>query len=122
MAKRNQAEEITRAADRITDAVQELTSTLNRFLDLQEHSRRRFEEHQRQGEVPWSSESVVEHKHPRRELPEEEAVDLALAATHAAREEMGRGLDREEKLPAPSPEEVRKRREERRMREAEGYY
>ena len=58
---------------------------------------------------------------PSRGLPEDEAVRTALAATHAAREEMGRGLEPEERLPAPSPEEVRKRREERHMREAEGY-
>ena len=58
----------------------------------------------------------------RRGLPEDEAVRIALAATHAAREGMGRGLEPEDRLPAPSPKEVRKRREERRMREAEGYY
>lgn len=55
-------------------------------------------------------------------LPEDEAVRIALAATHAAREEMGRGLEPEDRLPAPSPEEVRQRREERRMREAEGFH
>ena len=54
---------------------------------------------------------------PRRGLPEDEAVRIALAVTHEAREKMGRGLDREERMPAPSPEEVRKRREERRKRE-----
>ena len=46
------------------------------------------------------------------ERREELAIEIALEATHEAREEMGRGLDREERLPAPSPEEVRRRREE----------
>ena len=51
------------------------------------------------------------------ERREELAIELALAAMHEAREEMGRGLDREERPPAPSPEEVRRRREECRKRE-----
>ncbi len=55
-------------------------------------------------------------------VPEEEAARIALVVTHEVREEMGRGLESEERLPAPSPEEVRKRREERRKREDEGYY
>lgn len=59
--------------------------------------------------------------HPRRGLPEEKAIEIALAATHEVREEMGRGRDREERLPAPSPEEVRRRREElRKKREDAG--
>jgi hypothetical protein len=33
---RNQAEEISRAADRITEAVRELTFALNKFLEHQE--------------------------------------------------------------------------------------
>ena len=56
------------------------------------------------------------------EVPEEEAARIALAVTHEVRKEMGRGLDLEERLPAPSPEEVRKKREERLRRENEGYY
>lgn len=66
--------------------------------------------------------------HSQHVLSDEEAANIALAVTHEVREEMGRGLDSGERLSAPSPEEVRKRREERhrweerRMREDEGYY
>ena len=51
-----------------------------------------------------------------RERREELAIEIALEATHEVREEMGRGLDREERLPAPSPGEVRRRREELRKK------
>lgn len=55
----------------------------------------------------------------RHELTDDEAVRIALVATHEVREEMGRGLDREERRRAPSPGEVRKRREKRRDLEDE---
>lgn len=55
-------------------------------------------------------------------LSDEGAAHIALSVTHEVRKEMGRGRENEERLPAPSPEEVRKRREERRKREDEGYY
>lgn len=60
--------------------------------------------------------------HSRQGLSDEKAAHIALAVTHEVREEMGRGREPEERLPAPSPGEVRKRREERRTREDEGYY
>ena len=67
---------------------------------------------ERFGEGRSPSEELI------RERREELAIEIALETTHEVRGEMERGLDREERLPAPSPEEVRRRRrEERRKRE-----
>lgn len=122
MAKRDQAEEISRAADRFAESAQELTATLNRLLEFQENAWDRLRESGQRSEGLYSLIVPDDPKPPSSGLPEEEAVRVALMVTHEVREEMGRGIEPEERLPAPPPEEVRKRREERRKREdAEGH-
>lgn len=113
---RNQAEKMSQAADRITEAVQEFTSTINRFLEYQRELDRRREAHEG---YAWSSGRSEPDSGPLPGLPDKEAVAFALKASQEVREEMGRGLDPESKRPTPSPEEVRTKREERRKREAE---
>ncbi len=111
MADNNQAQEMARAADKFTEAAHELTGALNRFLDFQQSLEGRREHYGWRGD-PWA---------PRRgTLSEEESVALALRAVQEAREENPQGLDSgdEGRLPTPSPDEVRKRREDRRRREA----
>lgn len=111
MSERNQAEELSRAANRITDAVKDLTAVISDFLEHQQDVEHRWQRPARPNKLQepyWGG------------LPEGVAVEMALRVVHEVREEMERGLETdEERLPAPSPEEVRKRREERRKREAE---
>jgi hypothetical protein len=86
---RNQAEEISRAADRITEAVRELTFALNRFLEHQEryveaeHNRDRWQYYRRPGELLLGFLGAGE-------LPDEEAGKLAQDTVHRARTELGR--------------------------------
>lgn len=91
-----QTEEMTRAAKEIAKAVKELRTAVERLAEIQ-----------RPGE-----------------FPEDEAVRLAQEGVHEVREELRRERERlglkEERRPAPTPEEIREwehRREERRRRE-----
>lgn len=82
---------MNQAADRITGAVQELSRAVDRLAELE-----------------------VRRNAP---LADEEADRVADAAVQQARRQFAeeeRGLPRE---PAPTPEEVRARRDERRQRE-----
>ena len=103
MADSNQGQEMARAADRFTEAAYELASALNRFLDFQQSFERRREYSAWQID-PWTPRWGT--------LSEEESVALALRAVQEVREEKTRNVDwkREERLPQPTPEEVRKRR------------
>ena len=107
--RRNQAEELTRAANQITDAVKELTAVMGMFLEHQQAPEYWQRRPNKQLESVWVG------------MPEEEAVNLALSTAHEVRESMGRGIEveSEEKHPTPSTEDVRKRREDRRKRESE---
>jgi hypothetical protein len=106
-----QAEEMIRAAREITEAVRELKRAVDRLADLYERPKG----------------STLMELLGSGGLPEEEANALALEVVHRVREEMRRereagGAD-EERLPPPTPEEIReweRLREERRRRE--GYY
>lgn len=114
MADRNQAEEMIRAADRFTEAARELSGSLDQFYEFQKFL------HQ------WSAEghqtAPTNRPMPRGGmLSEEDAVALALRVAEEVRQERDSGLDLhpEAFLPAPTPDEVRQRRVERRKREAE---
>lgn len=105
--KRNQAEEMIRAADRFAEAARELTLALNRFLEYQggEYG----ETHNRGERLPgdWLGAGG---------LSDEEAGKLAHEAVHQARRELGRTGA----LPVPGSDEINtweQRREERRRRE-----
>ena len=116
MAKRDQAEEISRAADRFAESAQELTATLNRLLEFQERAWDQLEGSGLRSEGLLSL--VHSGEYPNRGgLSEAEAVQFALAVDRDVRREWSPPSEREERLPAPSSEEVRKRREERRRRE-----
>lgn len=91
-----QTEKMARAAGEITEAVKELKASVERLAELQ-----------RPGE-----------------FPEDEAVRLAREGVREVREELRRERERlglkEERRPAPTPEEIReweRRREERHRRE-----
>lgn len=91
MERSSEAREMSQAADRITGAVQELSRAVDRLAELEE----------------------------RRSTPlsDEEADRAADAAVHRVRREIGeeeRGMYRES---APTAEQVRARRDERRRRE-----
>lgn len=111
MSKRNQAEELSRAANHTTDVVRKLTGVMSDFLELQQGLERR----QR---LEWPDE----RREPHREgLPEELTLELALRTVDEVRDEMGRAMENRQRRPAPSSEEVLKRREDRRKREAEDH-
>jgi hypothetical protein len=98
---RNQAEELSRSADRITEAVRELTWTLNRFLEYQQTGRVR-------GETLLSFLGAGG-------INDQKAIGLAQALKHHGPEtSLLVTEDRD-----PSPDQVRKRREVRRAREQE---
>lgn len=102
MNERNQAEEMTRAADRFAESARELAGSLDRFLE--------FHQATIGGETYVLTEEVRRQR--RESLSEEEAVELALRAVEEVREEKAQTAEweQEERLPTPSPEEVRKRR------------
>lgn len=105
--KRNQAEEMIRAADRFAEAARELTLALNRFLEYQggEYG----ETHDRGERLPGD---LVLGLLGAGGLSDEEAEKLAHEAVHQARRELGRTGA----LPVPGPEEI-KAWEQRRRRE-----
>lgn len=128
--ERNQAEEMSKAADRFAEAARELSATLNRFLEFQETSWERFQEYQR-------STVDLEPEHPSYVyrgkageqygrvvlgflgaggLSEDEAGVLADDLVHDVRKQFVMTIN----LPTPGPEEIRaweRRREERRRLE-----
>ena len=113
---RDQAEKMSQAADRITEAVEEFTFVIHRFLEYQQELDHRREVHKG---YAWPTGRPEPGFETFPGLPEKNAVEFALKASQEVPEEMGRGLDPESKRPAPSPEEVRARREELHKREAE---
>lgn len=112
--RRNQAEEMSQAAHEFTVAAQELTATLNRFLNFVE----RGYQAEAYGESARLPGSLTLGFLGAGDLSEEEAEKLAHNTIHQAREELGRA----HRLPAPKPGEaegwLRKRQE---RREREGY-
>lgn len=80
--------------------------------EAREMARAAEELHEATSEIRKLAEAM---RHTQEGLPEEEADALASEAVHRARREIGR---EETGLSAPSPEEVRRRRDERREREA----
>lgn len=80
--------------------------------EAKEMARAAEELHEATSEIRKLAEAM---KHNREGLPEEEADALASEAVHRARREIGRERSGES---APSPEEIRRRRDERREREA----
>lgn len=91
----NQAEELSRAADRISEAVRELTRSVDRLALL--------------AEGRWRGEgSALFELLGAGGLSEEEAAALADEAVHQARRELARER-RHEKAPAPSAEEIERR-------------
>lgn len=99
---------MARAAREITEAVRELTRAVDRLAELQRPKGSTLTELLGSGG-----------------LQEEEAARLAQEAVHEVRIEIAheREAAGEERLPSPSPEEIReweRRREERRQRES--YY
>ena len=112
--ERNEAEEIRRAADQITEAVRELSSTLNRFVEYQEH---------RGGaeDFGWWTESGYRRRGElvlgfvgSGGLPEKEAMILAL---ELKRRDEGSPARIAAEASDPTPEQVRGRRESRRAAE-----
>ncbi len=89
----NQAEELSRAADRISEAVRELTRSVDRLAELAEGRRRR-------GEGSALFELLGAGG-----LSEEAAAALADEAVHQARRELARERGHE-RAPAPSAEEI----------------
>lgn len=104
MSETKQTREMIRAAREFTDAARELTAAVDRL--------NRTLERREQGYVPGEALSDVIGSGG---LPEEEARELATRLVRRARKEGG---VREPEVPAPSPEEVRARREARHRREA----
>jgi hypothetical protein len=107
-----QTEEMTRAAKEMSEAARELRRAVDRLAEIQVLSTRG---------------SALDELLGSGGLPGEEAAALAAEATHRVREEIRREREAsetdEERLPPPTPEEIREwecRREERRRRE--GYY
>jgi hypothetical protein len=96
--ERNQAEEMSRAADRITEAVRELTSVFNRFLEYQEQERTRS--YQRGG--------ILLSYLGAGGLEEGEVKDLASSIKSQREYEPPKGLVQGT---APTPPQVRARRE-----------
>jgi hypothetical protein len=97
--ERNQAEEITRAADRITEAVRELTYAVNKLAEYE------------QLWLYWPPG----RRPPFKGLSEEDATALSLAAVHRAREEIERKVD----APAPSQDEIERWNQEQDYRRRE---
>lgn len=128
---RRQEEEIARAADRFADAAKELTATLNRFLEFQELSWKRFEAYQHSLSEPDRELSLRDYRQRWEQpggvvlgflgaggLPEDEAGVLADDLVHRVRGEFLIAPNQ----PVPSPEEIRDwehRREERRRLEGD---
>lgn len=106
--ERNQAEEMSRAADRITEAVRDLDATLNRFLVLQERLQRRADadEHRRPGDLVLGLLGSGG-------LEDERAAKLAVGLKRHGGG-VGRVVTEEQD---PSPERVRERRKARRAAE-----
>jgi len=95
---------MTRAAREMTEAARELRRAVDRLAEL----------HERPNRTPVLTEFLGSGG-----LPEEEAARLAHETVHEVRAD----VSGEEKLPPPTPEEIReweRRREERRQRE--GYH
>lgn len=105
MSETIQTEEMASAAREFTAAAREPTAAVDRLSGVLQHPER--------GHVPGE---VLRHAVGSRGLPEEEARELAARLVRRARKEVG--VHREPDAPAPSPEEVRARREARRRREA----
>lgn len=104
MSETKQTREMARAAREFTDAARELTAAMDRLSGLLQHRER--------GYVPGEALRDVIGSGG---LPEEEARELATRLVRRARRE---GDVREPEAPAPSPEEVRARREALSRREA----
>ncbi len=104
-----QTQEMTRAAREMAEAARELRRAVDRLAEL----------HERPNRVSVLTELLGSGG-----LPEEEAARLAREAVHEVRARISRERETgEEKLPLPTPEEIKeweRRREERRRRE--GYY
>lgn len=111
MTERNQAEEMTRAADKFAEAARDLAGSLDRFLE--------FHQATMGGETyVWTEKRRELRREP---LSDEDAVALALRAEREVRKEKAQSVDweQEERHPTPTPEDVRRRQEDRRGREAE---
>ncbi len=101
MTKRNQAEEMIRAADRFAEAAERLSASLDRFLEFQGHER--IEGGRARGErLP--GELILGLLGAGR-LPDEEAGGLAHDIVHRARKELGREIEAK----APSQEDIARR-------------
>lgn len=114
--ERNQAEEIARSADRITEAVRELSYSVDR---LGEHEATQGTIFREVLEDAFQRALAARPNRPNAGLPEEAAAAVADEAVRRVRRELASG--RAENLkPPPSPEEVEDweaRRQERKERE-----
>ena len=98
VARRDQAEEMRRAANRFAEAAERLSESLDRFVEFRRYEGREFD--RTRGErLPGE---LVLGLLGAGELPDEEAGELANDAVHRAREEVGRKVDAK----APSQEEI----------------
>ena len=133
MAGRKEAEEITRAADKIADATKAFAQSVDRLVKQGERLEwlyRRFEwkqplvsgsiePEQKAEQQQWSPESIRSpvDRQDREKLSEEEAIAIGLEAIRTARGEITHGREWEERLPPPTVEEIEeweRRREKRR--------
>ncbi len=98
MTKRDQAEEMVRAADRFAEAAERLSASLDRFLEFQRYEGIEFR-WARGERLPGE---LILGLLGTGGLPDEEAGKLAHDVVHRARKELGREIEAE----APSPEDI----------------
>lgn len=115
MGRRDQAEEMSQAADRIVEATKELSATINRWIEVQYWYRQQAEERlrERNPEIGFLAEWQ-----DREMLSEEEAIAIAMHEVSEVRRLSN--PRRGERLPPPDAgaiEEWKLRREDRRRRE-----
>lgn len=115
--ERNQAEEMSRAVDKFTEAVREFTWSINRLSEHEE-------------QLAWNASAIREaferslfelERRSSGGLSDEVAGKIADESVHRVRKELAREPADQAKAPPPTPEEVedwQKRRQERRRREA----
>lgn len=115
MGRRDQAEEMTQAADRIVEATKELSATINRWIEYQNYWYSIQVEEQSREWNPEFGWPVV--RQDRVSLSEHDAIEIAMEEVRSTREEIADVGDQQERLPPPSSVEIvewERRRETRR--------
>jgi hypothetical protein len=114
MGRRNQAEEITQAADRIVEATQGLAFTINRLIESQN-----WFLHQLEQQSPAWGYDEYQGFQGRARLSEEEAI--AIAGREVSEVRRLSDPRRVEMLPPPSAEEIEEWERRREKRRHEGH-